>query len=219
MLPWWFSWWRICLQCRRPRFDPWVGKIPWRSHWLPTPVFWPWESHGLFHEVAKSWTQLSDFHFLSLSSFTFIKRLFGSSLLSTIRMVSSAFLRLLLFLSAILIPACASSSLACLMIHSAYKLNKQGENIEDWRTPFPILNQSMVPCPVLTVASWPKYRFFRRQVRWSGIPFSLRIFHSLLWPTQKLLYSQWSRSFSGILLLFLWSSGCWHFDLWFLYLF
>ena len=42
-------------------------------------------------------------------------------------------------------------------------------------TPFPIWNQS-VPCLVLTVASWPAYRFLRRQVRWSGIPISLRIF-------------------------------------------
>ena len=33
-------------QCRRPRFDPWVGKIPWRREWLPTPVFLPGESHG-----------------------------------------------------------------------------------------------------------------------------------------------------------------------------
>ena len=44
----------------------------------------------------------------SLSSLTFIKRLFGSSSLSAIRVVSSAYLRLLIFLSAILIPACAS---------------------------------------------------------------------------------------------------------------
>ena len=48
----------------------------------------------------------------SLSSFTFIKRLFSSSLFSVIRVVSSAYLRLLVFLPAILIPACASSSLA-----------------------------------------------------------------------------------------------------------
>ena len=34
------------LQCGRPRFDPWVRKIPWRSDWLPTPVFLPGESHG-----------------------------------------------------------------------------------------------------------------------------------------------------------------------------
>ena len=32
------------LQCGRPGFDPWVGKIPWRREWLPTPVFWPGES-------------------------------------------------------------------------------------------------------------------------------------------------------------------------------
>ena len=29
----------ICLQCRRPGFDPWVGKIPWKREQLPTPVF------------------------------------------------------------------------------------------------------------------------------------------------------------------------------------
>ena len=60
----------------------------------------------------------------SLSSFTFIKRLFSSSSLSAIRMVSSAYLRLLIFLVAILTPACASSSLAFHVIYSAYKLNK-----------------------------------------------------------------------------------------------
>ena len=43
-LPWWLRPERICLQCRRPRFDPWVGKIPWRRAWQPTPVFLPGES-------------------------------------------------------------------------------------------------------------------------------------------------------------------------------
>ena len=38
-------------------------------------------------------------------------------------------------------------------MYSAYKLNKQGDNIQPWHTPFPIWNQSVVPCPVLTVAS------------------------------------------------------------------
>ena len=42
----WLRWWRICLQCRRPGFGPWVGKIPWRREWLPTPVCFPGESHG-----------------------------------------------------------------------------------------------------------------------------------------------------------------------------
>ena len=37
---------RICLQCGRPGFDPWVGKIPWRREWQPTPVFLPAEFHG-----------------------------------------------------------------------------------------------------------------------------------------------------------------------------
>ena len=105
----------------------------------------------------------------SLSSFTFIKRLFSSSL-SAIRVVSSAYLRLLIFLPAILIPAWASSSPAFHIIYSAYKLNKQGDNTQSRRTSFLIWNQSVVPCPVLTVASWPAYRLFRRQVRWSGIP-------------------------------------------------
>ena len=36
----------ICWQCRRPGFDPWVGKSPWRREWLPTPIFWPGEVHG-----------------------------------------------------------------------------------------------------------------------------------------------------------------------------
>ena len=68
---------------------------------------------------------------------------------------------------------------------SAYKLNGQGDNIQPWRTLFPIWNQSVVPCPVLTFASWPAYKFLKRQIRWSGIPISWRIFHSLLWFTQS----------------------------------
>ena len=82
----------------------------------------------------------------SLSSFTFIKRLFSSFLLSAIRVVSYAYLRLLIFLPAILIPACVSSSLAFCMVYSAYKLNKQGDYIQPWNTPFLIWNQSIVPC-------------------------------------------------------------------------
>ena len=60
---------------------------------------------------------------------------------------------------------------------------------------FSILNQSIVPCPVLTVASWQAYRFLRSQVRWYGTHHSLIIFpkkkkeeefSSLLWSTQRL---------------------------------
>ena len=121
----------------------------------------------------------------ALCSLTFIKRLFSSSLLSAIRVVSSLYLRLLIFLLAILIAACACSSPAFLMMYSACKLNKQGDKIQPWHTLFPIWNQSVVPCPVLTVASCPAYRFLRRQVRWSGIPVSFRIFQFFLWATQS----------------------------------
>ena len=117
----------------------------------------PW---SLFFEC---WVLSQHFH----SPFTWIKRLFSSSLLSAIRVVSSAYLRLLIFLPAILIPVCASSSPAFHKMYSACKLNKQDDNIQPWLTPFPIWKQSVVPCPVLTVASWPAYRFLRRQVRWS----------------------------------------------------
>ena len=61
-------------------------------------------------------------------------------------------------------------------MYSAYKLNKQNDSIQSWHTPFPIWNQSVFPCPVLIVASWPAYRFLRRQVRWSGIPHLLKNF-------------------------------------------
>ena len=45
LLPWWLSKESI-RQCRRHRFDPWVGKIPWKKNWQPTPVFLPGKSHG-----------------------------------------------------------------------------------------------------------------------------------------------------------------------------
>ena len=154
----------------------------------------------------------------SLSSFTLFKRLFSSSLLSATSVVSSVYLRVLIFLLAILVPACVSSSLAFHMMYSAHTLNDQGDNMQPWCTPFLIWNQSVVPCSVLTVASWLAYRFLRKQVRWAGIPISFRIFQFVVIHTVK---GQWIRSscFSGIPLLFLWSKGCWQFDLWFLCLF
>ena len=141
-------------------------------------IYLPWNAGTRCHDLA-FWMLSFKSTFL-LFLFTFIKSLFSSSL-SAIRVMSSVYLRLFIFLPAILIPACASSSLAFYMMYSAYNLNKQGDNKHSWCTPFSILNQSVVPCKVLTVASWPKHRFLRRQVRWSCIPIFLRIFHSLLW--------------------------------------
>ena len=61
-------------------------------------------------------------------------------------------------------------------MYSAHKLNSQVDNIRPWCTPFLIWNWSFVPCPILTVASWPAYRFLKRQVRWSRIPISFKNF-------------------------------------------
>ena len=111
-------------------------------------------SPSISHEMMGSDATILAFWMLSfkptfsLPSFTFTKRLFSSSLLFAIRVVSSAYQRLLMFLLAILIPACASFSPVFLMMYSAYKLNKQGDNIEPWCTPFPSWNQSAVPCPL-----------------------------------------------------------------------
>ena len=119
----------------------------------------------------------------SLSSFAFIKGLFSSSLLSAIRVLSSAYLRLLIFLPAILIPYCASSSPAFLIRYTAYNLNKHGENIHTRHTPFPIGNQSVTPCPVLTVAPYLHTDFSRGKS--GGLVFpSLSEFPSLLWSTR-----------------------------------
>ena len=93
-----------------------------------------------------------------------------------------------MFLPAILILACESSSLAFHMNYSAFKLDKQGEDIQPWCIPFPVWNQCIIS-PVLIVASCPAYRFLMRQVRWSGIPIFFRIFHSLLWSTQSKAFS------------------------------
>ena len=52
------------LQCRRPEFDPWVGKILWRREWQLTPVFLPRKFHGQRRLAGynpwsrKSWTWL-----------------------------------------------------------------------------------------------------------------------------------------------------------------
>ena len=152
------------------------------------PIYFPWSDAM----ILVFWI-LSLKPTFSLSSFTFIKRLF-SSLLSAVSVVSSAYLRLLKFLPAILIQACVSSSPVFLMMYSAYKLNKQDYNIQPCLTPFPILNQSIVPCKFLTVVSWPAYRFLRRQVRWLYSYLCKNFPVSWDSQSQRLLHSQWSRS-------------------------
>ena len=92
------------------------------------PIYLPWSDgtgcHGL------SFWMLSFRPAFSHSSFSFIKSLFSFSSLSAISVMSCAYLWLLIFLVAVLIPACASSSLAFHVMYSAYNLNKQGDNIQ-----------------------------------------------------------------------------------------
>ena len=58
---------KICLQCGRPGFDPWVGKIPWRRERLPTPLFWPGEFHGLYSLWHRKELDMTEWLSLSLS--------------------------------------------------------------------------------------------------------------------------------------------------------
>ena len=107
-------------------------------------------------------------------------------------------------------------------MYSAYKLNKQGDNIQPWCIPFPICNQSVVvvPCLVLTVASWSAYRFCRRQVRWSGIPISLRMLHNffVIYTVKgfNVVNEAEVAAFLDFPCFFLWFNGCCQFDLWLL---
>ena len=57
-------------QCRRPGFDPWVGKIPWRRERLPSPVFWPGEVHGLFSPWGRKESDTAERLSLSLHADT-----------------------------------------------------------------------------------------------------------------------------------------------------
>ena len=118
-------------------------------------VFWMLSFKPAFHSPLSSLSRSSlvSLHFLA------------------IRVLSLAYLRLLIFLPAILIPACDSASPVFHIMCSEYKLNKQSDNIQPCSTPFPILNQSVVLCLVPTVASWPAYKFLRRQIRWFDLIF------------------------------------------------
>ena len=90
-------------------------------------IYLPWSDGSGCHDLSFFKPAFS------LSCFTLIKRLFSFSSLSAIRVVSSAYVRLLIFLLAVLILAYASSTPAFCMMHSTYKLNnnKLGNGNED----------------------------------------------------------------------------------------
>ena len=96
--------------------EPPKNKV-WHSfHWFP--IYFPWNDGTRCHDLSFLNVELKANFFTLL--FHFHQEAFSSSSLSAIRVVSSAYLRLLQFLPAILIPACASSSPAFLMIYSTY---------------------------------------------------------------------------------------------------
>ena len=112
------------------------------------PIYFPWNDGTGCHDL--SFLNVEFKPTFSFSSFTFIKSVFSSSL-SAVNVASSAYLRLLIFLPAILIPACASSSPAFLIMYSAYKLNKQGDNIPD----LPVAPQDEAGL-TKTFQTWPR---------------------------------------------------------------
>ena len=183
------------------------------------PIYLPWSNGTRYRDLSFLNLVLSQlFH----SSFPLIKWLSSSSSLSAIRMVSSAYLRLLIFLPAILIPACASSSPAFHMMYSAYKLNKWGDNIQLWITPFPIWDQSVVPCPVLTV-------WFLTCIQNSQETGKVLLYSHLFKSFPQFVVIHIVKGFGILnktevdifleLLIFWWSNRCWQFDLWSLCLF
>ena len=91
------------------------------------PIYLPWGDGTRCHHLSYLNVEFQASFFTLLYLY---QEALSSSSLSAIRVVSSAYLRLLIFLLAILIPACASSTLAFHMMYSAYKLNKQGDNIQ-----------------------------------------------------------------------------------------
>ena len=156
------SWW-----CH-PTISPSVSPI-----FFCPQSFWASGSFPMSQHLPKYWR----FSFIirpSNEGFPFIRRLFSFSLFLSLRWYH---LHIWGYWY-VSIPACDSSSPTFWMTHFTCKLNKQDDNIQPCLIPFPILNQSVVPCTILTVAYWPAYRFLRRQVSCSGIPISLRIFHS-----------------------------------------
>ena len=78
----WLRWCRICLQGGKPRFDPWVKRIPWRREWLPIPVFMPGEFHGQMSLVGysplshKEWIMIEANNTFTFTAWKYLHNLF-----------------------------------------------------------------------------------------------------------------------------------------------
>ena len=145
------------------------------------PIYLPWSDGTRCHDLCFLNVEFNPA--FSLCLFTFIKKLFNSTSFLPLGWYHLHIWGYWYF---------SWQSWFQLMLHPAWHFtwctlhissNKQGDNILPWFTPFPILSQSIVPCLVLLLLDCVQVS--RRQVRWSSIPISLRIFHSLLWSTQS----------------------------------
>ena len=152
----------------------------------------------------------------SLSSFTLIEKYFSPSL-SAVRVVSSAYLRLLIFLPEILIPDYESLSPTFCMMYSVWKLNRQGYSFDVLLSQFGTSLLFHVQFLTCIQVSQEAGKVVWYSHLYKNFPKCVVIYT----VKERLWHSQWSRRrcFPGILLPFLWSSRCWQFDLWFLCLF
>ena len=162
-------------------FGAWENKICHRFHFFP--IYLPWNDGTRCHDLCFLNIALSQlFHsLLSLSSIGSLVPLHFLPLeWYHLHMWGCWYFSWQSWFQLVLQPA---QYFTWCTLHVSYTSMVTG--LQPWPSPFPILNQSVVPYPVLTFASWPAYRFHRRQIRWSGISISLRIFHSLLGSTQS----------------------------------
>ena len=160
--------------------------LPTKIHLVKAMVF-PVVMHRCESDYKESWAP-KNWCFWTVVLEEALERLFSSSLLSAIMVVSSVYLKLLIFLPAIFIPACALFSPAFHVMYSAYTLYLT--YIARWQYTAlmsSVPNLEPVHCSMSSsnfcFLTW--CRFLRRQVRWSDIPISFRIFHSLLWSTES----------------------------------
>ena len=109
------------------------------------------------------------------------------------------------------------SNLAFCMMYSAYMLTKQGDNLQPWRTPFLICSMSNSNCCFLTFIQISQEA--GQVVRYSHLLKNFPQFIVIHTVNRFGIVNKDEICFSGTLLLFRWSSGCWQFDLWFLCLF
>ena len=116
--------------------DPRPWDSPGKNTWVGCHFLLQWMKVKSEHEVSQWCPTLCDSMNCSPPGSS-VHGIFQSRVLEWVAIAfSAAYLRLLIFLPAILIPAWASKNPAFLMMYSAYKLNKQGDNIQPWCTPF-----------------------------------------------------------------------------------